>query len=91
MEYLPYGRLLLPEITKEEQSNIRRLNEPYVLNEGRLKRVSMSVQVKTCISGDIIEEVICEAYEQRIHHPLQPTWHLVLATPYWWPTQRTDV
>ena len=48
--------------------------------------------MKICISGDIIEEIISEAHEREgVHHPLQQTWHLVLTTPYWWPTRRRDV
>ena len=40
MEYLTHGRLLSPEVTEDEQSRIRRQSEPYMLDEGELKRIN---------------------------------------------------
>jgi hypothetical protein len=62
-EYLKHGKLLTKETTEEEQTRIRRASEPYFMDEEKLIRISPSGETKTCIAGQIIEEIIAEAHE----------------------------
>jgi hypothetical protein len=84
--------LLAIGTTEEEQTRIRRASEPYFMNEEKLIRISPSGETKTCIAGQIIEEIIAEAHEQEDHHQtFENTWFTILSGPYWWPTRKRDV
>jgi hypothetical protein len=62
------------------------------MDEKKLIRISPSGETKTCIAGQIIEEIIAEAYEQEDHHQtFENTWFTILCGPYWWPTRKKDV
>ena len=92
IEYLTHGKLLSVLATPEEQIKIRQLSEPFVLDDEKLMRVSISGKIQECVAGDIIEEIIGEAHEQDgVHYNLSTTWQYVLRAPYWWPTRRRDV
>lgn len=78
VEHLTHGILLSTKTTKNEQNNTRRVSEPYALADGKLMKVSMSGQVKICISGGIIEKIISKTHEREgVHHPLQQTSHQI--------------
>ena len=71
IEHLTHGKLLSALATPQEQNKVRQLSEPFVLDEEKLKQVSISRKIHECIAGDIIEEIISEAHEQdRIHYNL---------------------
>ena len=78
--------------TSREQTRIRQLSKHFVLDDEKLKRVSITGKIHECIAGDIIEEIISEAQEQDgAHYNLTSTWHYILRIPYWWPTRRRDI
>ena len=91
IEYLTHGRLLSVLATPKEQTKIRQMSEPFMLNEGKLKRVSITGKIHECIAGDIIEFISIAHEQDGVHYNLNSTWHYLLRTPYWWPTRRRDV
>ena len=63
-----------------------------MLDDGKLKRISISIKIHECVAGEIIEGIISEAHEHEgIHVNLTTTWQYVLHTPYWWHTRRKNV
>ena len=64
-EYLKNGKLLTIGTTEEEQKRIRRASEPFIMDEEKLIKITPSGETKTCIAGQIIEEIIAEAHEQE--------------------------
>lgn len=54
-----------------------------MLDNDKLKRVSITGKIHKSIAGDIIKESVSEAYEHEgTHFNLISTWHYVLRTPY---------
>ena len=91
-EYLKYEKLLTIGTTEDEQTRIRRSSEPYIMDGDKLIRVSTSGELKTCIAGQLIEEIIAKTHEQEGHHQnFENTWFTILSGPYWWPTRKMDV
>ena len=92
IEYLTHRKLLSVLATSREHTKIRQLSEPFILDDEKLKRISISGKIHECIAGDIIEEIISEAYKQDgIHYNLTSTWHYILRISYWWHIRRRDV
>ena len=91
-KYLKYGKLLTIGTTEDEQIHMRRSSESYIMDKDTLIRVSPSEELKTCIAGQFIEEIITEAHEQEGHHQtFENTWFTILNGPYWWPSRKMDV
>ena len=54
-----------------------------MLDDEKLKQVSITDKIHECITGDRIEEIINEAHEQDgVHYNLNSTWHYILRNPY---------
>ena len=69
--------------TPREQNSIKQLSKFFVLDDEKLKQVSITDKIHECITGDRIEEIINEAHEQDgVHYNLNSTWHYILRNPY---------
>jgi hypothetical protein len=91
-KYLKYEKLFTIGTTEDEQTCIRRPSKPYIMDGDELIQISPNGESKTCIGGQIIEEIIAEAYEQEGHHQtFENTWFIILTGPYWWPTRKMGV
>ena len=74
IEYLTHGILLSVLTTPEEQTYIRQISKTFVLDDEKLKRVSISGKIHECVASDIIEEIISEAHAQDgVHYNLTST------------------
>ena len=51
MEYLTYGYLKGPHISKGQHKRITRQSREYFIEEGMLKRIFLNGDIKICISG----------------------------------------
>ena len=62
------------------------------MNGEKLIRIGPIGESKTCIAGQIIEEINAEVHEQRGDHQIfENTWFTMLTGPYWWPIRKMDV
>ena len=58
----------------------------------KLIRNNPSGELKTCIAGQITEQINAEAREQEGHHQtFKNTWFTILSGPYQWPTRKRYV
>ena len=74
IEYLTHGSLLSVLATPKDQTQIRQLNKHFMLDDEKLKRVSITGKIHEYLAGDIIEEIIIEAHEQDgVHYNLNST------------------
>ena len=88
IEYLTYGYLKRPRLSKNQHKRITRQCQADFIEEGKLKRILSNGDLKICIVGREIEEYLKELHitESGEHLRVEIMWHLLMFGPYWWPT-----
>ena len=62
IEYLTYGYLKGPHISKGQQKKIARQSREYFIEEGKLKKILSNGEIKICIAGHEVNK-----YLQELH------------------------
>src|ERR1700738_1335471 len=93
IEYLTYGYLKGPHISKNQYKKVTRQSREYFIEEGKLKRILSNGDVKICIAGREINEYLqgLHVTESGEHLSEELMWHLIVFGPYWWPTCGADI
>ena len=93
MEYLTYGYLKGPRISKNQHKRITRQSQEYFIEEGKLKKIFPNGDIKICIAGREIDEHLKDLHitDSGEHLSIELMWHLVTFGPYWWPTCGADI
>ena len=93
IEYLTYGYLKGPHISKGQHKRIARQSREYFIEEGKLRIILTNGDIKICIAGHEVNEYLQELHvtDSKEHLSMETTWHLAMFGPYWWPTCGADI
>ena len=84
VEYLTYGYLKGPRISKNQHKRITRQSQEYFIEEGKLKKIFPNGDIKICIAGREIDEHLKDLHitDSGEHLSIELMWHLVTFGPY---------